>query len=32
MKIRLVPTGIYSLHALGLSTQIPLKLVFLTDG
>ncbi len=29
---RLVPTGAYSLHALGLSTQIPLKLVFLTDG
>ncbi len=31
-KIRLVPTGVYALHALGLSTQIPLKLVFLTDG
>ncbi len=31
-KIRLVPTGSYALHALGLSTQIPLKLVFLTDG
>lgn len=31
-KIRLIPTGAYSLHALGLSTQIPLKLVFLTDG
>lgn len=31
-KIRIVPTGIYALHALGLSTQIPLKLVFLTDG
>jgi hypothetical protein len=31
-KIRLVPTGAYSLHALGLSSQIPLKLVFLTDG
>lgn len=31
-KIRLVPTGAYSLNALGLSTQIPLKLVFLTDG
>ena len=28
MKIRFV----YSLHALGLSTQIPLKLFFLTDG
>ena len=31
-KIRLVPTGIYALHALGLSTQVPLKLVILTDG
>jgi ribosomal protein S19E (S16A) len=31
-KIKLVPTGVYALHALGLSTQIPLKLVFLTDG
>ncbi|MFA9390003.1 MAG: DUF6088 family protein [Prolixibacteraceae bacterium] len=31
-KIRIVPTGAYSLNALGLSTQVPLKLVFLTDG
>lgn len=31
-RIRLVPTGVYALHALGLSTQIPLNLVFLTDG
>lgn len=31
-KIKLVPTGVYALHALGLSTQVPLKLVFLTDG
>lgn len=31
-KIRIVPTGVYALHALGLSTQIPLNLVFLTDG
>lgn len=31
-KIRIIPTGVYALHALGLSTQIPLKLVFLTDG
>lgn len=31
-KIRIVPTGVSALHALGLSTQIPLKLVFLTDG
>ncbi|MGL1886273.1 MAG: DUF6088 family protein [Reichenbachiella sp.] len=31
-KIRIVPTGVYALHALGLSTQMPMKLVFLTDG
>ncbi|MCK4920471.1 MAG: hypothetical protein KAS71_05455 [Bacteroidales bacterium] len=31
-RIKIVPTGAYALHALGLSTQIPLKLVFLTDG
>ncbi|MCT4643634.1 MAG: type IV toxin-antitoxin system AbiEi family antitoxin domain-containing protein [Carboxylicivirga sp.] len=31
-KIKLVPTGVYALNALGLSTQVPLKLVFLTDG
>jgi len=31
-KIRIVPTGVYALHALGLSTQIPLKIVLLTDG
>ena len=31
-KSKIVPTGAYALHALGLSTQIPLKLVFLTDG
>ncbi len=31
-KIKLVPTGAYAMHALGLSTQIPLKLVYLTDG
>ncbi|MBL7968432.1 MAG: type IV toxin-antitoxin system AbiEi family antitoxin domain-containing protein [Prolixibacteraceae bacterium] len=31
-KIRITPTGVYALYALGLSTQIPLKLVFLTDG
>lgn len=31
-KIRTVPTGIYALNALGLSTQIPMKAVFLTDG
>jgi len=31
-KIRIVPTGVYALSALGLSTQVPMKLVFLTDG
>lgn len=31
-KIRLMPTGAYALNALGLSTQMPMKLVFLTDG
>jgi hypothetical protein len=31
-RVRIVPTGVYALNALGLSTQIPMKLVFLTDG
>lgn len=31
-KARIVPTGSYALNALGLSTQIPLKAVYLTDG
>lgn len=31
-KIKIVPTGTYALNALGLSTQVPLNLVFLTDG
>lgn len=31
-RIQIVPTGVYALHALGLSQQIPLKLTFLTDG
>lgn len=31
-RARIVPTGEYALHALGLSTQIPLKAVYLTDG
>jgi len=29
---RILPTGTYALHKLGLSTQIPMKLVYLTDG
>lgn len=31
-KARLLPTGVFALNALGLSTQVPLKLVYLTDG
>jgi uncharacterized protein DUF6088 len=31
-KARIVPTGIYALNTLGLSTQVPLKAVYLTDG
>jgi len=31
-KARILPTGSYAMHVLGLSTQIPLKLVYLTDG
>ena len=31
-RIRIGPTGVYALNALGLSTQVPMKLVFLTDG
>ena len=31
-KTRLIPTGTYALNALGLSTQVPAKVVFLTDG
>lgn len=31
-RIRTVPTGAYALNALGLSTQLPMKIVLLTDG
>lgn len=31
-KTRMIPTGVYALNALGLSTQVPAKVVFLTDG
>ncbi|TAD86383.1 MAG: hypothetical protein EAY75_08670 [Bacteroidetes bacterium] len=31
-KARIVPTGSYALNALGLSTQVPLNAVYLTDG
>ncbi len=31
-KARIVATGIFALNALGLSTQVPLNVVYLTDG
>ncbi len=31
-KARIVPTGIYALNRLGLSTQVPMNVVYLTDG
>lgn len=31
-KIRTIPTGSYALNALGLSTQVPMNIVLLTDG
>ncbi len=31
-RIRTMPTGSYALNALGLSTQVPMNVVFLTDG
>jgi hypothetical protein len=31
-KARVIPTGVYALNALGLSTQVPMRVVFLTDG
>lgn len=31
-KARIVPTGILALNALSLSTQVPMNLVYLTDG
>ena len=31
-KARIVPTGILALNALGLSTQVPMNVVYLTDG
>jgi DNA-binding GntR family transcriptional regulator len=32
VRIRTVPTGSYALNALGLSTQVPMNIVYLTDG
>ena len=31
-KARIIPTGAYAQHLLGLSTQIPMNIVYLTDG
>ncbi len=31
-KARIIPTGSLALNALGLSTQVPMNLVYLTDG
>lgn len=31
-KARIIPTGVLALNALGLSTQVPMNLVYLTDG
>lgn len=31
-KARIVPTGIYALNRLGLSTQVPMNVIYLTDG
>ncbi|TAN15223.1 MAG: hypothetical protein EPN37_10175 [Chitinophagaceae bacterium] len=31
-RIRTLPTGTYALNALGLSTQVPMRIVLLTDG
>ena len=31
-KARIMPTGVHALNKLGLSTQVPTKVVYLTDG
>ena len=31
-KTRIIPTGAYALNRLGLSTQVPMNVVYLTDG
>jgi Family of unknown function (DUF6088) len=31
-KVRIRPTGAFALHKLGLTTQVPTRLVYLTDG
>lgn len=31
-KARIIPTGLYALNRMGLSTQVPMNVVYLTDG
>lgn len=31
-KARIVPTGIYAMNKLGISTQVPMNIIYLTDG
>ena len=31
-KSRIIPTGVFALNRLGLSTQVPMNVIFLTDG
>lgn len=31
-KARIIPTGIHALNKLGLSTQVPMNIIYLTDG
>ena len=31
-KARIIPTGVYAQNILGLSTQVPMNYIFLTDG
>ncbi len=31
-KARIIPTGVHALNRLGLSTQVPMRVVYLTDG
>jgi uncharacterized protein DUF6088 len=31
-KVRIRPTGAYALNRLGISTQVPMKVIYLTDG
>lgn len=31
-KVRIRPTGVQALNMLGLSTQVPMKIVYITDG